>query len=742
MTLRPLRRILPTSLFLRAALASLALAASPVPAAESSRPADTGSRELDSALRAIVGAGPLASARTGVVVTDVETGQVLFARDPDVLLNPASNVKLVTSAAVLARLGPEFRFDTEIYVDAASGGDRARALYVRGKGDPTLVTERLWAIAGDLVHLGIRHVGDVVVDESYFDGERVGPGFDQESGDRSYLAPAGAASLNWNTVAVHVAPGDRRGGKARVELEPASDLFEVDVRATTVAGGGRRRIVVSSVRAGARQRIVVDGRIPMGSRMQTVWRRIDDPALYLGHTLRRLMELRGARFAGKVRAGAVPQGARLVHVAQSESLGEVVRRLNKTSNNFMAEQLLKTLGAEAKGTPGTWPKGVEAVEEFLDDAGIARGAYVMRNGSGLNDTNRFSPRQLATLLRSMWARFPLQAEYLASLPVAGRDGTIRWRMEGSEAEGRLRAKTGTLENVTSLSGYVENAAHRTLAFSILVNDFPGRAGGAVRAVDALGAALAASGGPPGSLGPAVALAKAAPPAEAAPAADLAAKLRTYYAMGRTADRRNMPFFRNALRSERDPQLRLVLGECLYLSDPDSETARRSFIDAIPADPQALARVFAAAGAAAEGADLPVLASLGDLAAEGTTDALPRLVELAPASASDGALARAYADVLSDEAASLPGDVVQALAAASPAAQEAAVGALAAGIVRSDEREHPFPGALRALAERKDDGAAFARALQQRLATAISAANANRGAATIVPASGSLPPRAP
>jgi len=719
---------------------AVALGAAPAGAAEGTRPEGL-ARELDGALRAIVGAAPLASARTGVVVSDVESGQVLFARDPDVLLNPASNVKLVTSAAALARLGPDFRFDTEIYLDGGAGEGAGRALYVRGKGDPTLVTERLWAIAGDLVHLGVRRVGDVVVDESYFDGERTGPGFDQESGDRSYLAPAGAASLNWNTIAVHVAPGDRRGARARVELEPASDLFEVDVRATTAAPGARRRIVVSSVRAGSRQRIVVDGRIPAGSRMQTVWRRIDDPALYLGQTLRRLMELRGARFAGKVRAGPVPQGARLVHVAQSESLAEVVRRLNKTSNNFVAEQILKTLGAELKGAPGSWPKGVAAVEEFLAEVGIPRGAYVMRNGSGLNDTNRFSARQLVTLLRAMWARFPLHAEFVVSLPVAGRDGTIRWRMEGSEAEGRLRAKTGTLENVTSLSGYVENAAHRTLAFAVLVNDFPGRASGAARSVDAVGAALAASGGPPGSVGAAVALAKGAPPAEAAPEAELGSKIRTYYAMGRAGDRRNVPFFRSALRSERDPALRVALGECLYLSDPDSDTGRRTFVEAVPADPQALARVLAAAGG--DGAEVPVLDSLGDLAAEGTADALPRLVELAPASAAaDATLSRALGDVLADVAAAAPDDVVAALAAAQPAAQEAAVGALGAGISRSGEREHPFVAALRAMAERPDEAAAFARALAPRLATAIAAASAARSAPALVPGSGSIPAATP
>jgi D-alanyl-D-alanine carboxypeptidase/D-alanyl-D-alanine-endopeptidase (penicillin-binding protein 4) len=730
----------PRALVHLVAALALLLAAPQTHPAEPSRADIASAKELSAALHAIIAASPIDTSRAGIFVADVETGQPVFARDPDALLNPASNVKLVTTAAALARLGPDFRFDTELYVDATAGSESARTLYVKGKGDPSLVTERLWAIAGDLYHLGLRRVGDVVVDDTYFDGEHQGPGFDQETGDKSYLAPAGAASLNWNTVAVNVGPGDRRGGKARVELEPASDLFDLDVRATTVAPGGRRRLVVSSVAAGSRQRIIVDGRIPQGTRLQTVWRRIDDPSLYLGHTLRRLLELRGVKFAGRVRSGVVPGTARLLHVAQSESLGEIVRRLNKTSNNFVAEQLLKTLGAQVKGVPGTWPKGVEAVDGFLAEVGIPRGSYVMKNGSGLNDTNRFSARQLVTLLRAMWGRFPLHAEYLASLPVAGRDGTIRWRMEGTEAEGRLRAKTGTLENATTLSGYVETAGHRVLAFAILVNDFPGRTSPVTRSIDAIGAALAASGGAPGAVGAVVAAAKAP---EGAPtvATDLAAEVRTYYGLGHAGDRRNLPFLRSALRSERDPALRLAIGECLYLSDPDGETARRTFLDAIPADPQALARLWVAAGAGVAGADLaPILPSLGDLAADANPDALARLVDLAPASALDGGLSRALSAVLSDVASMAPEELVAALRAAAPAAQEAAIGALGEGVARSDEREHPFPAALRDLAAREDEAGAFAKTLQPRIAAAISAANAARTAPTLVPAAGTLPSR--
>jgi D-alanyl-D-alanine carboxypeptidase/D-alanyl-D-alanine-endopeptidase (penicillin-binding protein 4) len=580
----------------------------------------------------------------------------------------------------------------------------------------------------------------VVVDDTFFDDVRAGPGFDQESGDRSYLAPAGAASLNWNTVAVHVGPAPRRGQRARVEVEPASDHFQIENRVKTVGPRGRRHVTVSSVGAGGKQRIVVEGRIPLGSRTQVAWKRIDDPALYLGHTLKRLLQLRGVAVTGRVRLGATPAGARLVHVARSESLGEIVRRLNKTSNNFVAEQIIKTVGAEVKGTPGTWAKGIAATEEFLAEVGIPRGSYVMKNGSGLNDTNRFSARQIVALLSAMWKRFPLQPEYVASLPVAGRDGTIRWRMEGTEAVGRLRAKTGTLVEgtVSSLSGYVETASRRTLAFSVLVNDYAGRPAGVVRSVDAIGSALAASGGAPGAVGAAIAASRGAPAtATTATPADLAAALKTYYALGRAGDERNLHLLRTALRTETEPALRLAVAECVYLSGPDDETSWRTFVDEVPADPHVFARLWLAG---ADEEPRPVLSSLGDLAGAGTPEALAKLVEIAPASAADGALAAAIAEVLAEVAAAAPEELVLALRAAPAAAQDAAVGVLGAGLARTDDREHPFAGTLRMLAAKQGDVGAFARSLEPRVAAAIAAGTAAHAAPALVPAAGRSPAR--
>jgi D-alanyl-D-alanine carboxypeptidase/D-alanyl-D-alanine-endopeptidase (penicillin-binding protein 4) len=712
------------------ALALAALAAhlaAPARAAEPSR--KEALQQLRAALAEILSSSALANARAGVAVASLETGEILYAHNPDELLNPASNVKLFTTAAALARLGPEYRFETEFHVEPATGGAVVRNLYVRGKGDPTFVSERLWEVAGELYHLGLRAVkGDLVVDDSWFDDEREGPGFDQESGDRSYLAPAGALSLNFNSVAIHVAPGGKVGEKGRVELEPMSDFFQLDNRTATVRAGARRRVTPSSIALGSRQRILVEARLPLGSRPQAIWRKIDSPALYFGHTLKRFLDLRGVKVQGKVRRGTVPDGARLLHVAESESLGEAARRLNKTSNNFVAEQILKTLGAEVKGPPGTWPKGVEASEEFLAEAGLERGTYIMKNGSGLNDANRFSARQTVKLLREMWRRFPLMAEFVSALPVAGKDGTIRWRMEGSEAVGRLRAKTGTLENVTSLSGYVETKGKERLAFAVIVNDYAGKAPQITRAVDALGSALAAAGGEPAELGEAVALATA--PATPAPGAaeDAAqrAHVATYRRLGAAGDRRNLPLLRTAVRSERDPVVRAVAAEAVYLSDPYGETARRTFLEAVPADPEVLLRLRAAAG---PDAPSPLLGSLADLAAEGVPEALSRLVELSPAGSRDPALDSEISETWVEVARTAPDETLAALRAASEAGSAAALSALARGLARAREPSHPFAVAVRrAAAEGDGDLAGFARALAPKLTEQREPAEAPLGGA--------------
>jgi D-alanyl-D-alanine carboxypeptidase/D-alanyl-D-alanine-endopeptidase (penicillin-binding protein 4) len=462
--------------------------------------------------------------------------------------------------------------------------------------------------------------------------------------------------------------------------------------------------------------VTVEGRVPAGGRTQVVWRRVDDPAAYFGATLKRLLELRGVKVTGRVRRGAVPERATLVAWSESEALGDVVRRLEKLSNNFMAEQVLKTLGAEIRGAPGTWPKGVAAVQEYLAGVGIAPGTYLMTNGSGLNDANRFSARQTVTLLEAMWRRFPLQAEFVASLPVAARDGTIRWRMEGTPAAGRLRAKTGTLESVASLSGYVETVVGERLAFAVIVNDHEGRAG-AVRGIDELGAALAAGG---------VALAPPAVATHASHLPDLPARVAAYYRLGAAGDRRNLPFLRTALRSETDPVLRLAAAESVYLSDPDGDAARRTLLDTASAERASLAALAIAAGGARPS---PVLGSVADLAAEGSSEAMVLLASITSAGAPED-LSRAWEEI----SASAPVETVSLLVAAPEPIRSAVLGVLADGLAATGGPSHPFVAELRRAADVPGDAGAPARWVLHRLETSLAAAPA-RGTRPAPPGGG-------
>ena len=660
--------------------------------------------ELKEAIDELIAGSALSQARVGVCVISIETGETLYAHDPDALLNPASNVKLFTTAAALSRLGADYRFETEVWAEGGSDGDALRSLAIRGKGDPAMTTERLWALAGEIAHRGVRGVrGDLRVDDSFFDGEREAPGYEQERGDRAYLAPAGSLSLNFNTVAIHVGPGGRVGDKGRVGLEPPSDYLDLSNQTSTVKATGRGRIAPHTQADGSRERVTVAGRIPLGSRHQVFWRKVDDPALYFGETLKRMLQLRGVKVAGRVRRGPVPPQAKLVALVESEPLAEIVRRLNKSSSNFMAEQVLKTLGAEAHGPPGTWQKGIAAGEEALEGLGLPRGSYVWKNGSGLNDTNRFSARQTAALLRQVWLRFPLMAEFVGSLPVAGRDGTIRYRMEGTAAEGRLRAKTGTLEGVTGLSGYVETGSGERVAFAVLVNDDSARPRAAVRAVDAIGALLAGAGRPPA--------APAAAPPDAL--ADLRTRVATYYRLGLAGDPRNLRFLRSALHTESDPVVRMTAAEAVYLSSPDSDSSRRTFLDEVATDRESIARLRTLAGDLDLSA--PVVGSLADLASEGIGEAVSLFLELAPAAAGEPSLAGPYAEALEEVARNAPDEVAAGLRGAPAEAADAALTALASRMARAGDGEHPLLVSLRAEAADPDEArAAAARDLARRL----------------------------
>jgi D-alanyl-D-alanine carboxypeptidase/D-alanyl-D-alanine-endopeptidase (penicillin-binding protein 4) len=638
----------------------------------------------------------LQKARVGVEVRSLDTGETIYTHNADELLNPASNVKLITAATALAKLGPEFRFATDFSCSEPISHGECHTLYIRGRGDPTLYTERIFGIAGELQHRGLKRIGDIVVDDSYFDAEREGPGWEQEhGGDRPYMAPTGALSVNHNTVAIYVSPGDVEKSRARIELEPSSDYFIVENKVHTADRKGRARLLPRSFGESGHQRIVVSGRLPLGRDTAVFYKKVDNPPVYAGETFKAIFRARGIAAHGKVRQGSVPDDAVRIYVDRSEELGSIVREMNKVSSNFVAEQLIKTIGAEVKGTPGTWGKGIASAEEYLASIGIQKGAYVMKNGSGLNDTNRFSAGQLAALLTWVATKTDFYPELAASLGIAGRDGTVRSRMDGTVAEGRLRAKTGTLESVTALSGYVRCADNETLVYSILTNDIsPRRHSPYIAAMDSLAVAIATGGEPDSQSGSGTAVAANG---------DLRARITTFSNLGRMADPSNLPFLHSALTTEQDPVMRAVIADAIFKSDKDNGTT--TLLDAVPADPAAFARLRTIAHELA--VPTPMVSSLIDVAADGNPDALDKLLVIAHESKGDPSLETVLAEGLEEIGRTAPEELFEAVVRAPADVSPDTVALLGKGIGATEEKAmHPFLEQLKAETDQKVAAAAL------------------------------------
>ncbi len=480
------RALPPVLAWLAVALATPQAVAQP-PAARPppQAPADPAARRdwLRGELDALWAAPPLASAKVSLLVAEADTGKPLYAHDEKTGLNAASNVKLVTSAAALALLGPEYRWKTALYGamrapgqtggrSVGAGGELAGDLFLKGTGDPTLSTQDLAVLASDLAALGVRRVrGGLVVDASTFDAVTVGPGFDQKNESAYFRAPSSAVSLNGNVVSVTIMPAAVPGAPARVVIEPASPYFVLGGRVTTAKDGPAAPAVETEDAGTGQTRITLSGRVRVGSEPRVLLRRVVHPELFAGHTLRLLLQKRGITIDKPLRVEAVPtEGFRPLATHDSPALAVVAHELNKRSSNFAAEQVVRTMGAELQGRPGTWDKGIEAVAGWLDSIGIKRGSYKMTNGSGLYDSNRFSAEQIVTVIRAAMRDFRIAGEYLASLAVAGADGTLAQRMGGTLAERYVRGKTGTLATASCLSGVVGAPGVKPLVFSILVNN--------------------------------------------------------------------------------------------------------------------------------------------------------------------------------------------------------------------------------------------------------------------------------
>ncbi|GAA4902145.1 D-alanyl-D-alanine carboxypeptidase/D-alanyl-D-alanine-endopeptidase (penicillin-binding protein 4) [Stackebrandtia albiflava] len=440
---------------------------------------EPGDARLTAALDEILADDRLYGSQAGLVVADAQTGDILYDRGGNQRLVPASNTKLLTSAAAMEILGADHRFVTDVAHDGRIRGKTLHGdLYLRGTGDPTMLAEDYDALAARIAEAGVKTVkGDLVADDTAYDAVRLGPewGWDDQSyyysAQISALTVAPDTDYDAGTVIVTV-DGGESGDAPEVSVEPATDYVDFDIRATTVAADGETDLTVE--REHGTNTIVVTGEIAAGDSVGewvTVW----EPTGYAADVFASALREHGVRVKGDVRLGeATPADAEVLADHRSMPLSELLVPFMKLSNNGHAETLTKAIGLHVSGE-GSWPAGLAAVEDFVAGLGMDTDAQRQSDGSGLSRWNLIPPREFIDLLVSARGADWFDAWY-ASLPVACDSerfvgGTLRSRMCDTPAEGNVRAKTGSLTSVSGLSGYVTDADGRELVFSLISNDY-------------------------------------------------------------------------------------------------------------------------------------------------------------------------------------------------------------------------------------------------------------------------------
>ena len=504
-----------------AALFVLALLA--LPAQASAKDNAKPDKELSKKIDAILAQPELEHSLWGIDVVSVADHRTLYSLNEEKLFVPASNAKLFTTAAALALIGPDYRFHTTVETSGQldSRGRILGDLTLVGRGDPNLSgrdlpfaikTQRsrpaLWVLddlADQVAKRGVKFVeGDIIGDDSFYPADRFGEGWSQDDLQWYYGAPISALSLNDNVITVNVLPGDHQDQKAFIAVDPFTNYYTIENRLTTSAAGSARNVAIHR-ELGSHQ-IEFWGSIPLGDSGDQEELAIDDPAEFAAQEFRAALERHAVMIYGNARAhhtdvSAIPpvalpsalttpasatpqnstpatinpsppaplaQPSQILATHDSLPLIEDLRVINKVSHNLHAELALRLLGHQRAGA-GTTAAGLQAVQTFAAQAGITPQEFVLYDGSGLSRQDLVAPAAFVKLLQFAAAQ-PWGAQFASTLPLAGVDGSLMDRFKASPAEGRVQAKTGSMDHVNTLSGYASTVSGDRLAFSIMVNN--------------------------------------------------------------------------------------------------------------------------------------------------------------------------------------------------------------------------------------------------------------------------------
>ena len=445
-------------------------------------PALAPAREVPAGVAAALARANVPQSAVAVVVEPVDGTGALLAQRAAEPVNPASVMKLVTSYAALELLGPAFTFHTDVLLDGTlAGGVLEGNLVIRGGGDPKLTYERVWQLAHQLRARGLREVrGDIVIDRGYFAPVRHDPALFDKDPRRAYNVAPDAFLVNFHAIDFAFIP---EGDAVRVSADPDLPNLEIASRIRVTpgpCGGWPGGIQHEFTEMGLIATAVFSGSFPASCGEKHRALSVFDGARFAESILRWAWSEAGGVLRGKVRAGTVPTSAKFFYRAESEPLANLVRDMNKNSNNVFARHIFLALSAE-RGMPGEAGASARIVREWLVAKRIDARDFAIENGAGLSRSDRVSAGAIAALLKSAWAS-PLMPELASSLPIFATDGTLKARPRAGAA-GRAHLKGGTLAGVQSVAGYVVDRDGKRFAVAMIVNH--ANANAAQPALDAL-----------------------------------------------------------------------------------------------------------------------------------------------------------------------------------------------------------------------------------------------------------------
>jgi D-alanyl-D-alanine carboxypeptidase/D-alanyl-D-alanine-endopeptidase (penicillin-binding protein 4) len=421
--------------------------------------------ELGAQVDAIANRPEFSRSRWGILIQPLSSTATLYSRDAQKYFIPASNVKLLTTAAALQKLGADFRIKTSVY-----SGENG-SLYVAGRGDPSITEAQLQSLAQQLKRRGVDRVNELIGDDSYFQGSAVNPNWEWEDAQAGYGAPINSLIFNQNAIELLLSP-QALGQPLKVTFaEPKlANQWQIQNNSVTVAQNESEFIEVG--REFDRPAIRVSGQLKVGAESESAYVAVVNPANNFLQHFQQVLAAEGIPVKQALVASVSRNFNQELATVESPPLAELVRETNRESNNLYAEVLLRLLGKVTDKMPqqqeDTDEIGLKELKTALTQLGVNPNSYILADGSGLSRHNLISPEALVQTLRFM-ANSPAASIYRQSLPIAGESGTLKNRLSSTPNRVILQAKTGTLSGVSALSGYIEVPDYEPLVFSIIVN---------------------------------------------------------------------------------------------------------------------------------------------------------------------------------------------------------------------------------------------------------------------------------